>query len=167
MSSEEQNKAEEKPSQIQQETYYQRKKNWIGGIDNDTLLLLGVASAIGLGAIAATPIIRDFWTSFTSRMQNQQPQLQQPYIPPTAPTPAITNGHGNEQNQQIPVEQPIEPTIKPQEPAPQQPRIEEIDEDDDGVFYEKELKRKQQLMGRRPTGSKYESPFGKDIGGLG
>ena len=42
------------------------------------------------------------------------------------------------------------------------------EDNDDGLFHEQELRKRQKLMGmRRARGSKYDSPFGADIGGLG
>jgi hypothetical protein len=164
-SSEEQNKPEEKPQQ-QQETYYQRKKNWIGGIDNDNVTLFISLLGLGLGAVAAYPVARDIWNGLTQRYNNQQypplPQMMngngyqqqqlpngEAYIPPTEPVPP------QPQQPVQPIEQNVQPTEQPQE-----------EETVDGRFYEDEMRKKAKMMGKRDR-VKYESPFGKDIGGLG
>ncbi len=163
-SEEQQHQQENKPvntnNQQSPDTYYQRKKNWIGGIDNDTLLGLGVAAAIGIGGIAAYPMLRQAWDNFTQRVQ-QQNQYVNPYQPP------------NNQEAYIPPTEPVEQVPPPPPPVVTEPVEEEKteekkqEEENDGVWYEQELKRKQKLMNRKPTGSKYDSPFGRDIGGLG
>ena len=152
----------------QPNTYYSRKKNWVSGVDNDTILGAGVIAAGLVSAVAAYPVLRDFWNNFTQRIQQQQngqpinsPGQNQPpynpynderYIPPTEP---------QQQQQIVPEPAPV------QEPVKEEEKQEQQQQDEDGLFHEKELKRRQQLMGRKPTGSKYESPFGRDIGGLG
>ena len=144
-------KQEEKPQQ-QPETYYQRKKNWIGGIDNDNVTLFFSLLGVGLGAVAAYPLAKDIWTNLTQRMQQQQyPPNGEVYIPPTEPLP-----------QPPVVEQPVV------QPEPQQPVVEQEQqpaEEEDGRFYQKEMQRNAKAMGRKQA--KYDSPFGRDIGGLG
>ena len=137
--------------------YYQRKKNWISGVDNDMVLGLGVAAATTIASIAAFPMIKDMWERFVNRAPQQiAPPLPPPVqgeevIPPTPP-----NGHADVvPPQPAPVEQP-----PVEQPAPPQP-----EEEPDGLFHEAELRRKQKMMGQRPR-NRYDSPFGKDIGGL-
>jgi hypothetical protein len=142
------------------QTYYARKKNWISGVDNDTVNLLLGGAALVVGTIAAYPVAKNIWDNFTQRVQQQNGQQQpvqngEAYIPPTEPLPP-------------PVQQPVPPVQQPQEIVPQAEEKKEVEEnEDDGLFHETELRRRQKLMGRRPSGSRYESPFGKDIGGLG
>ena len=165
--SEEQNKSEEKPQQ-QQETYYQRKKNWIGGIDNDNVTLFISLLGLGLGAVAAYPVARDIWNGLTQRYNNQQ-----------YPPPQMMNGNGYQQQQlpngeaYIPPTEALPPQQQPAPVAPEQSEpvaIKEIPEEEeevqDGRFYEDEMRKKARMMGKRDR-VKYESPFGKDIGGLG
>jgi len=158
LSSEEQNTNNNQDSNKDQ-TYYARKKNWISGIDNDTINLILGGAALVVGTVAAYPVAKNIWENFTQRVQQQNGQQQQQlpngeaYIPPTTPTEPI-----------------VTPPIVQQPPppgAPQQEIIPETEEEkeEDGLFHEAELRRKQKLMGRRNT--RYESPFGKDIGGLG
>lgn len=156
MSSEEtqqNNNQDSKPN----DTYYARKKNWISGVDNDTVNLLLGGAALVIGTVAAYPVAKNIWENFTQRVQQQQ-AAQQPiqngngeaYIPPTEPLPP-----------------PSQPIVPEQPPAPEPAQQEEAPVDEDGLFHEQELRRKQKLMSKRPQGRKYESPFGADIGGLG
>jgi len=161
LSSEEQNQNTDSNKQ-HDTTYYERKKNIISGIDNSHLALGVAGLALGLGIVIAIPTAREVWANFTQRIQQQNPDAQQqlpngngnvePYIAPTEPV------------QPVPVQQPA--IVQPQ-PVQEEKQEQENEEDEDGLFHEKELRRRQKLMGRRPTGSRYESPFGKDIGGLG
>jgi hypothetical protein len=174
LSSEEQNKEQqqEKPQQSQQQdNYYQRKKNWVGGIDNDNLLGLGLLLVGGIAAVAAYPAARDFWNNFMSRYNGQQynpppvngngyPTNGEAYIPPTEALP---------QQQQQPL--PIIQEQQREQANPQKLTVEEQQQaeettDVDGRFYEDEMRKKAKMMGKRDR-VKYESPFGKDIGGLG
>lgn len=164
MSSEEQNN-QNQDNKSEPQTYYARKKNWISGVDNDTVLGAGVALATAIAGIAAYPVVKNIVDNFMTRLnQNQQPNGEQ-YIPPTEP--AVYNGNGQpqqQQQQQLPI-----PPPQQQEPVEQQQPQEETNEDnEDGLFHEQELRKRQKLMGmRRARGSKYDSPFGADIGGLG
>jgi hypothetical protein len=143
------------PPTVQQPTdnsYYQRKKNWISGVDNDMVLGLGVAAATTIASIAAFPMIKDAWEKFVNRpppppVVAPQPAIEE-YIPPTPPLPQ-PNGHATEQ------ETPPPPVVEPPK-----------EEEEDGLFHETELRRRQKLMGQKQRGSRYDSPFGKDIGGL-
>lgn len=147
-------------------TYYARKKNWIGGVDNDTVLGVGIGLVGTLAAVAAYPIFKNIWENYMTRLQYSQQLAQQQlqgqgqenYIAPTE----AQNGQVQQQQQ---VQQPT--TTVEQPTVEQQGQEQEGEEDEDGVFYEKELKRRQKVMGMKKRGSKYESPFGRDIGGLG
>lgn len=158
------NNSEEKPQQ-NQETYYQRKKNWIGGIDNDAVNLFLAGAALVVGSIALYPTAKDIWNNLTNRYNQQQ-------YPP-----AITNGHNNvlppPNEPYIPPTEPVQPAV-PEQPQPieqqqqqpaQQEETKEVEEEEDvdGRFYEAEKRRLQ----KRQQQGKYESPFGKHIGGLG
>ena len=141
----------------QPDNYYQRKKNWISGWDNDTVLGLGVAAATTIASIAAFPIIKNAWENFV----NRPPQLPanppppppvEEIIPPTPPTAPVPNGHSGQSTDQS-TEQTGQSNDQKQE-------------EEDGLFHDSELRRRQKLMGQRPKGSRYDSPFGKDIGGL-
>jgi hypothetical protein len=150
------------------QTYYARKKNWISGVDNDTVNLLLGGAALVVGTIAAYPVAKNIWDNFTQRVQQQQANGQQQqqlpngeaYIPPTEPLPPPAVP---------PVQQPanIVPQTDQSTEQTGQSNDQKEDNEDDGLFHETELRRRQKLMGRRPSGSRYESPFGKDIGGLG
>ena len=137
--------------------YYERKKNIISGIDNGHLGVgLGI-TALAVGVFASIPLIKDAWERFVNRPppppQIQGPPIVEPeqYIEPTPPLPPVPNNNGHAQQEQ--------------QEAPQ-PQQEKQEEEPDGLFHEAELRRKQKLMGQRPRGNRYESPFGKDIGGL-
>lgn len=155
------------------DTYYSRKKNWIGGVDNDTVLGVGIGIIGALASVAAYPIFKNIWENFTTRLQQQQYYAQQQqlaqegYIPPTEAQ--NINGQPVYQNQPTLPQQQQQPAATAAAPQQneQQQEEEAVDDDDDGVFYEKELKRRQKVMGMKRKGSKYESPFGRDIGGLG
>ena len=137
------------------DNYYQRQKKWISGVDNDMVLGVGVAVATTIASIAAFPMIKDAWERFVNRPPAPPaiaPPTVEEYIPPTQP-----NGHAAPQEQQ-----PVEETPPPP-PVVEPPKEEE---EPDGLFHEAELRRKQKMMGQRPRGNRYESPFGKDIGGL-
>jgi len=148
------------------DTYYARKKNWISGVDNDTVNFVLGSAALIVGGIAAYPVAKNIWENFTQRVQQQQAQQQpitngEAYIPPTGPTEALPQP-----------QQPLLPTQEVKNPIPtieeqQQAEGNNKEDNEDGVFYENELRRRQKLMGKRPQGRKYESPFGADIGGLG
>lgn len=149
MSSEESSQPQE--NKQQEPTYYARKKNWISGVDNDTVLGAGLGVIGIISAVAAYPVVRDIYNNFVLKIQQQQGLQQQlpngeQYIPPTPPAPEPV------------VEQPPPPPV---EEAPPQEEVQE----EDGLFHENELRRKQKMLGKRQT--RYESPFGKDIGGLG
>lgn len=164
MSSEESSNTNQPQHQQEKpETYYQRKKNIFPGLDNEHLNFGLAAAGFILGAIAVFPMAKDFVTNFMARGQQlQQQQLPAPplppgameesYIPPT--TPQNMNGHSQQQQQQ-----PVEEQQKEEEQKG-------IEEEEDGLFHEQELRRRQKLLGQRARGSKYDSPFGKDIGGL-
>ena len=122
------------------------------------VLGLGVAAATTIASIAAFPMIKDAWERFVNRPPPPpvvNPQLEEQYIAPTPPLPPAVpnNGHANGGQETPPPPQVEEP--------PQQQKEEEVD----GLFHEAELRRKQKLMGQRPR-DKYQSPFGKDVGGL-
>jgi hypothetical protein len=141
-------------------TYYARKKNFFSGIDNDHVNLGIALLGLAVGSIALYPTAKQFLENLNKSQQNQQQQLpppppavEEPYIPPTAPQLPAANGHADAQ-------QPIE------EQAPQPQEQPQKEGEDDGVFYEQELRRRQKLMGQKAKGSRYDSPFGKDIGGL-
>lgn len=154
MSSENKDSTTPPPSNPQPATdnYYQRKKNWISGVDNDMVLGLGVAAATTIASIAAFPMIKDAWERFVNRPPPPPVvPLEEPYIPPTQPLPPPANGHA----------QPTEEQTPPPPVVEEPPKEEEVD----GLFHETELRRKQKMMGQRPR-NRYESPFGKDIGGL-
>ena len=141
----------------QPDTYYQRKKNLISGFDNDQLnfglSLLGIA----IGSIAAIPIAKNIWEYFVNRPPVQlppnpplPPPIEEPIIPPTPP---VSNGQQNTV---------VNGGVQPNEQPKEEPKVEE---EDDGLFHDSELRRRQKLMGQRPR-TRYDSPFGKDIGGL-
>lgn len=141
----------------QDNTYYQRKKNWISGVDNDLVVGAIATTALGVGIFAALPTLKDIWNNYVTRTQQMNaapppPQLQQPiveeppYIPPTPP-------------ENIPPPAPVQ-VEQPTEEQPQEKEDVEVN-----VFYDEELKNRHKMLGKRPP-SKYESPFGKDIGGL-
>lgn len=147
------------------ETYYQRKKNIIPGLDNEHLNFGLAAASFILGAIAVFPMARDFFTNFMAKGQQLQQQqlpppplpLEEPYIPPTPPSQQQNmNGHSQQP-------QPVQPTEQSTEQSVQST---EQNNEEDGLFHEQELRRRQKLLGQKARGSKYDSPFGKDIGGL-
>ena len=145
--------------------YYQRKKNWISGVDNDMVLGLGVAAATTIASIAAFPMIKDAWERFVNRPPQPPavvaPNVEEQYIPPTPPLPPVPNGHGQ------PAAAAAATTTTTEEQTPPPPVVEEKkEEEEDGLFHETELRRRQKLMGQKQRGSRYDSPFGKDIGGL-
>lgn len=142
----------------QDNTYYQRKKNWISGVDNDLVVGAIATTALGVGIFAALPTLKDIWNNYVTRMQTAPPppppplpqqQIEEPYIPPTPP-----------ENNNIPPA-PVQTEQQEQEQPPQ----EEKEDVEVNVFYDEELKNRHKMLGKRPP-SKYESPFGKDIGGL-
>jgi type IV secretory pathway VirB10-like protein len=158
--SSEQNKDSQPQTQPESNTYYSRKKNYFSGIDNDHVNLFVGLLGVAIGSIALYPTAKQFIENLTNKNPNQQQQLpppppavEEPYIPPTAPQLPAANGHADAQ-------QPIE------EQAPQPQEQPQKEGEDDGVFYEQELRRRQKLMGQKAKGSRYDSPFGKDIGGL-
>lgn len=177
MSSNEEPQQEKQDNNSSPSTYYARKKNWVGGIDNDTLLGLGIGAVGIVSAVAAYPVVKGIVDNFMSRFQQQQQQFPQNYYPngqpmPIQPQQQLPNGETYIAPTEPNANQPIQPQQQQQEiPVVEQPQQQEEqkgdeNQDDDGVFYEQELKRRQKLMGQKARGRKYESPFGADVGGI-
>ena len=152
MSSENKDSTSTPPPTQPDTSYYERKKNIISGIDNGHLGVGLGLTALAVGVFASMPMIKDAWEKFVNRpppppVVAPQPAIEE-YIPPTPPLPQ-PNGHATEQ------ETPPPPVVEPPK-----------EEEEDGLFHETELRRRQKLMGQKQRGSRYDSPFGKDIGGL-
>ncbi len=131
---------------------YRRKKNWISGVDNDTVTLsvAGVA-LLGVGLLAFFPNIKELVSNIANRNQQQQiappppPQIEEPYIPPTEPLPP-------------PSPQQPQPEQQPMQQEQQQQQTEDIPD----TFYDDELKKRREMItGRRHL--KYDSQFGAGI----
>jgi hypothetical protein len=129
---------------------YRRKKNWISGVDNDTVTLGVAGVALATAMALAFPHIKEWVSNITNRGQQiappPPPQLEEPYIPPTEPLPPPSP------QQPQPEQQPM------QQEQQQQQQTEDIPD----TFYDDELKKRREMItGRRHL--KYDSQFGAGI----
>ena len=128
---------------------YKRKKNWVSGVDNDTITLGVAGVALTIAGALAFPHVKEWLGNITNKQAPPPPPPpvvnEEPYIPPTEPLPAP-------QPQQ------------PQQPEPQQQEQQQQKEEEDipDTFYDDEMRKRRQMI----TGKgrlRYDSQFGAGI----
>lgn len=162
---------DDKPNENQPpNTYYERRKNLISGVDNSHLAIgiAGVGALAGFTALLFPEQIQRLKENIASLFQKKQPELPPPpavqpeyqeeqYIPPTPPQ----NMQQPQQQQQVipPQNQQVEEPV--QEEQQQQ---EQQEEQEPEMFYDDELQRREKrLLGKNRRMDKYDSPFGAGI----
>lgn len=178
MSSTEDNQNQNQNNNQDSPSYYQRKKNWISGVDNDNVLAaLGITATV-IGGIALffpdqVKKVRDSVVGIFNRngmqqqqqentiingAQNQLPNTQGYYYPPQ-----VQPEYGNQ-----PIEQPqqIEEPNNPMQEQQQQQQDEQEQEYEPEMFYDDELQKRSKII-KGKSKDKYDSPFGAKVSNSG